>query len=82
VLPRRRLRLLRLVDTGALVRTLVVGTRERLSDRDPDAPGEAARVVHPTSPASGPRWQPASTIPAQIKGDANGGFTERHPAGY
>jgi hypothetical protein len=38
--------------------------------------------VHPTSPASGPRWQPASTIPDQIKGDAYGGFSEHHPAGY
>jgi hypothetical protein len=38
--------------------------------------------VHPTSPASGPRWQPAATIPAQVKGDAYGGFSERHPAGY
>lgn len=38
--------------------------------------------VHPMSPMSGPRWQPGFTIPAQIKGDAYGGFTERHPAGY
>jgi hypothetical protein len=61
---------------------LVLDSRERLSDRDPDAPGAAARVVHPTSPASGPRWQRGSTVPAQIKGDAYGRFTERHPADY
>jgi hypothetical protein len=32
-------------------------------------------------PASGPRWQPASIIAAQVHGDANGWFDERHPAG-
>lgn len=37
--------------------------------------------VHPTSPSSGPRWQPASTIPAQKAGDKFGGFEPRHPAG-
>ena len=37
--------------------------------------------VQPTTPSSGPRWQPASTIAAQIAGDAYGGFTERHPPG-
>jgi hypothetical protein len=37
--------------------------------------------VQPSWPPSGPRWQPASTIPAQIRGDVYGGFTERHPAG-
>lgn len=40
--------------------------------------------VRPTSPGSGPRWQPASIIPAQYAGDeaaGNGGFVQRHPAG-
>jgi 3D (Asp-Asp-Asp) domain-containing protein len=40
--------------------------------------------VQPTSPGSGPRWQPASIIPAQYAGDeaaGNGGFVQRHPAG-
>ena len=40
--------------------------------------------VQPTSPGSGPRWQPASIIPAQYAGDqaaGNGGFIQRHPAG-
>lgn len=37
--------------------------------------------VEPTSPSSGPRWQPASTIAKQIAGDSYGGFLERHPAG-
>jgi len=37
--------------------------------------------VAPTSPSSGPRWQPASTIQAQINGDTYGGFTQTHPAG-
>ncbi len=37
--------------------------------------------VQPTSPASGPRWQPASIIPAQTAGDHYGGFVERHPPG-
>jgi hypothetical protein len=40
--------------------------------------------VQPTSPGSGPRWQPASIIPAQYAGDeaaSNGGFVQRHPAG-
>ncbi len=32
-------------------------------------------------PASGPRWQPASIIPAQVRGDVYGWFDERHPAG-
>ena len=36
--------------------------------------------VNPTSPDSGPRWQPASTIPAQYAGDQYGGFVQRHPA--
>jgi len=35
--------------------------------------------VNPTSPDSGPRWQPASTIPAQYAGDQYGGFVQRHP---
>lgn len=40
--------------------------------------------VQPTTPGSGPRWQPASIIPAQYAGDqaaGNGGFIQRHPAG-
>ena len=37
--------------------------------------------VQPSSPGSGPRWQPASTIPQQIQGDSIGGFIARHPAG-
>ena len=40
--------------------------------------------VQPTSPGSGPRWQPVSIIPAQYAGDeaaGNGGFVQRHPAG-
>jgi hypothetical protein len=37
--------------------------------------------VHPTSPSSGPRWQPASIIPAQEAGDKADGFVERHPPG-
>jgi hypothetical protein len=37
--------------------------------------------VAPTSPSSGPRWQPASTIQAQINGDTYGGFTQTHPPG-
>ena len=36
--------------------------------------------VNPTVPDSGPRWQPASTIPAQYAGDQYGGFVQRHPA--
>jgi hypothetical protein len=37
--------------------------------------------VEPTVPGSGPRWQPASTIPAQYAGDQHGGFVQRHPPG-
>lgn len=40
--------------------------------------------VTPTSPGSGPRWQPVSMIQAQVNGDeagGNGGFTETHPVG-
>jgi hypothetical protein len=37
--------------------------------------------VNPTVPSSGPRWQPASTIPAQYAGDRYGGFVQRHPEG-
>jgi hypothetical protein len=37
--------------------------------------------VQPTSPSSGPRWQPASIIQPQIHGDTYGGFIERHPPG-
>lgn len=37
--------------------------------------------VNPTVPDSGPRWQPASTIPAQYRGDQYGGFVQRHPQG-
>jgi hypothetical protein len=37
--------------------------------------------VEPTTPSSGPRWQPASTIPAQYAGDQYGGFVQRHPQG-
>jgi len=32
-------------------------------------------------PASGPRWQPASIIQAQIHGDTYGFFVKRHPPG-
>ena len=40
--------------------------------------------VEPNSPDSGPRWQPASIIPAQYAGDihdGHGGFVQRHPQG-
>jgi 3D (Asp-Asp-Asp) domain-containing protein len=40
--------------------------------------------VKPTTPDSGPRWQPASMITAQYAGDqtdGNGGFVQRHPQG-
>ena len=37
--------------------------------------------VTPTSPGSGPRWQPESIIPAQYAGDSYGGFVQRHPPG-
>jgi 3D (Asp-Asp-Asp) domain-containing protein len=40
--------------------------------------------VKPTTPDSGPRWQPSSIIPAQYAGDetdGNGGFVQRHPEG-
>jgi 3D (Asp-Asp-Asp) domain-containing protein len=37
--------------------------------------------VQPTSPASGPRWQPEWTIGPQYAGDPNGGFIQRHPPG-
>ena len=36
--------------------------------------------VDPTSPASGPRWQPASIIGAQYASDPSG-FVQRHPRG-
>lgn len=38
--------------------------------------------VQPTSPSTGPRWQPLSTVGEQQEGDAYGGFTARHPPGY
>jgi hypothetical protein len=41
-------------------------------------------TVAPTTPASGPRWQPATVIQAQIAGNAAAGnpvFTVTHPAG-
>ena len=37
--------------------------------------------VTPRVPDSGPRWQPASSIPAQYAGDQYGGFLQRHPRG-
>ncbi len=37
--------------------------------------------VQPTSPDSGPRWQPGQTVSAQIAGDSYGGFVARHPPG-
>jgi hypothetical protein len=37
--------------------------------------------VQPTTPSSGPRWQPASMIAAQYAGDPYGSFVQRHPAG-
>jgi hypothetical protein len=37
--------------------------------------------VQPSSPSTGPRWQPGSIIPAQIAGDQYGGFIQRHPVG-
>lgn len=37
--------------------------------------------VHPTSPASGPRWQPGSMIAAQAGGSHYGPFVVRHPPG-
>lgn len=46
--------------------------------------GIVFNTVHyaPTSPpGSGPRWQPGSTVAAQIRGDVYGGFVERHPRG-
>lgn len=33
--------------------------------------------IHPNPPASGPRWQPGSTVPEQLSGDPNG-FVARH----
>lgn len=33
--------------------------------------------IHPNPPASGPRWQPGSTVPEQLAGDPNG-FVARH----
>jgi hypothetical protein len=41
-------------------------------------------AIQPTDPSTGPRWQPASIIPAQIAGDLHdgfGGFVQRHPPG-
>ena len=41
-------------------------------------------LVQPTTPDSGPRWQPQSIIAAQYAGDqadGNGGFVQRHPKG-
>jgi hypothetical protein len=38
--------------------------------------------VQPSTPDSGPRWQPASTVQAQINGDTHGGFVVRHPVGF
>jgi hypothetical protein len=38
--------------------------------------------VEPTTPSTGPRWQPLSTVAEQQEGDAYGGFTARHPKGY
>jgi hypothetical protein len=40
--------------------------------------------VHPNTPPSGPRWQPAQIIGPQYAGDlaaGNGGFVQRHPPG-
>ena len=37
--------------------------------------------VQPSIPTSGPRWQPASTVAAQLAGDTHGGFVVRHPPG-
>jgi 3D (Asp-Asp-Asp) domain-containing protein len=37
--------------------------------------------VQPTTPDSGPRWQPESIIPLQYAGDVYGGFVQRHPEG-
>ena len=37
-------------------------------------------TVVPSTPSSGPRWQPYSTIAAQIAGDSSG-FTPRHSVG-
>jgi hypothetical protein len=37
--------------------------------------------VKPTTPGTGPRWQPASTIEPQIHGDSLGWFDEVHPQG-
>ena len=37
--------------------------------------------VQPTTPGTGPRWQPASIIQPQIRGDEYGWFDVRHPAG-
>ena len=37
--------------------------------------------VQPTSPASGPRWQPGSMIAAQAGGSHYGPFVVRHPPG-
>jgi 3D (Asp-Asp-Asp) domain-containing protein len=40
--------------------------------------------VQPTTPSSGPRWQPEQIIGPQYSGDlaaGNGGFVQRHPVG-
>ena len=55
--------------------------RRRCRDR---ARHRLVRAGPADRPGSGPRWQPASIIPAQYAGDeaaGNGGFVQRHPAG-
>jgi hypothetical protein len=37
--------------------------------------------LQPTTPSSGPRWQPASIIAPQYAGDPYGSFVQRHPVG-
>ncbi len=37
--------------------------------------------LQPTTPSSGPRWQPASIIAPQYADDPYGSFVQRHPAG-
>ena len=37
--------------------------------------------LQPTTPSSGPRWQPASIIPQQDTNDPYGTFVQRHPTG-
>ena len=60
------------------VRELGPRVHRRRRDRDEH---RLVRAGQPDDARSGPRWQPASTIPAQYAGDQYGGFVQRHPQG-